>query len=217
MKNHQSVLDRWSRMAYTVVNIKLSLTTPCTSYENVKNNCNRLNIRYREFNNFIQCYDRGSLRYSFFKKKKQESATDTVDGFVIQCGNLTGLRSLLDLDSALIRIGNIINQDPKSIGYSIDNITANSVLHLPENLKRLNLRKLSKIFTKDHLKWHFNPERYSALILRLHGCTALIYSSANTVITGAKSMKQINEMHNSIYNSLVQLYPAILAQDVPTL
>ena len=145
-------------MVYTIVNIKISLKFKPTKFERIHQNCQKKEVKFKTYNNFIQYYDKGSLRFSVFKTKLKSNKK-----IVSQCGNLTGMRNLCKITPSIVRVSELTGLDEENITHKVDNITANAVLSKPNNISRINLQELTSILTEEKTRWTWQPEKCSAV------------------------------------------------------
>ena len=193
-------------MKLVIVNIKLSLRLPQTPLERIQDLCELYNVRCRRIKNFLQLYDQKSLRFSIFKCKVGSNPKE-----MNQAGNMTGIKAISEIKSSLQRLSKLTGvKNPSNIRFKVDNITFSTAVPTLAFCLPLNLRELCKYFTQKKLVWYYNPERYSALILKLRGATTLIYKTGSVIITGCKRLVDGEEISRVILEGIIYVsFPTV--------
>ena len=135
----------------------------------------------------------GSLRLIIFKPRESSSMFHV---------NVTGIKKFEDINSHLQVISNLFICPLDSLRFTVDNVTAKSdavfdlVQHHTAN-KKISLNKLKTHLAQVHgerYQLRLHTDSCCGLVIKVDGCTILVYQSGKTVIIGSKDVDKIRQI-----------------------
>ena len=139
--------------------------------------------KVRDDNNLLPSEFNQNTKYTLFKYSEKPKAGSDVD---MHC-NIAGLTSLNHINPALSVLAKIIDLDVNKLKCKIDNLTS-TVKLIPIN-KREFMKANKNIFQQF--------ERFPSLFLKSEsGAVILVYSSGSCVISGCKSIEEIDNSYS---------------------
>ena len=148
----------------------------------------------RKYTSFLVVRSRStSLRFIIFNRNKINNQTHV---------NITGVDSRPGISHSIEKLCALLNVDNTLIQWKIDNISAISkhlVDIIGQNYLDLNEVKnhLSASFGSDYIL-KFNPEVFSALVIKSIDNTALLFSSGKIFVIRSKSEENIRTIIDQV-------------------
>jgi TATA-box binding protein (TBP) (component of TFIID and TFIIIB) len=158
---------------FQITNIKLSLKLQSVSLDSVENICEKKNIYFKTYPNFIVI--KTKYTYILFKENNQN----------INHLNVTKIPCFLDIEDSIELFATLMNRSIFTKQQTIDNITANLSLN-----KNINLSHFASLYKNDYFITYKN-ETFSGLCIRFLSGTALLFHTGSVVIIGCKNTKDI--------------------------
>ena len=203
-----------------VTNIKLSLKIPgFRRMVDIVERCAKSNqFTYKALNSFVVLkFHHSSCRFIVFQSKK---------GVASHHINLTGVKNRQEIDSCLEALGQLFNVLPREMTVNIDNVTCKATC-LEDFLKEKSVESINLYTLMNQLKidyrdydviCRFQPHVYSALIVKLHGTTSLVYEKGTILVIGAKSTGMSTMAIQSLFESacrvITKIQPSSISPEV---
>ena len=147
-----------------------------------------------------------SLRIILFKKKAHS---------ILQHLNITGLRDPFQFDKTLEKVAKLLKCNMHDFErVYVDNITTMSLYFKKTmddlNVQKINLQKVANIFETrfpdGQFTARFQPETYSALIIKGGGSTNLLYSTGRNITIASRSLNQVQNIHDLLKSVLEEYF-----------
>ena len=180
---------------FEICNLKCSVKVQLsTSFEALQIKSHIKSWECKSYNSYIVIKPGQSLRFIVFKSKCHSLNTHI---------NLTGVRTFLLLEPALELLCGFLEISQEVLKVSVDNISGKSnklVSLLNEYLpmKNINLysllREVKNLNAEENIDLRFQPDSFSALIVRNHCTTLLVYPTAKLVVIASKDTSKIRDL-----------------------
>ena len=162
----------------TISNIKLSAKTPKTCLSTVEEFCFQNRIRTRRFQNFLVVHRK--FTHVLFKSSRKLSR--------VQHCNITKVL-LNETSEAIDELAFIIQKDPQSIDFKVDNITATGSLD-----RTIELEDFIQGNSDISSFISYQPEVFPGLFLKNQFGKTIIFKSGKLVIIGCKTTYELEEV-----------------------
>jgi len=107
---------------------------------------------------------------------------------------IVGVKSLEDIKSAFDEL--IVALSPYIDPDVVEEPRVSNIVALKNYGRKIDFSSLQEYFREYDID--YEPEQFPGLILHCKSCTALIFSTGKVIVTGAKTMSQLNEMFSFI-------------------
>lgn len=172
-------------MSVSVHNIKISVKVPYRGLEALQQ-C--FSGKKKIFRNFFVVDDSG-FNFCFFKYRQTKFSMECIQRK--HHVNITKIRNFLEITEAIDILVKRINISLADISYTIDNITARTILPFGIDLEKFQIEN------KD-LNLHQNLEKFPGLFIKLGFITLALFRSGKINFVGCKSLSIIEETNNWI-------------------
>lgn len=181
---------------FEVTNLKCSVKVPAKNQALIptlsKERCALFGLNCVEYGSFkVIKPPHGSVRYIVFNLK-QNSPYKHI--------NISGVRDTIQLEECTQQVTKLLNLEGYQTQFeiTIDNITGRS--NCLEKSENLNLCKLSSSLREKGLECRYNPEVFSAVVVKQGKCTVLVFSTTKIIVISAKSLREVYSLLTLIYN-----------------